>query len=381
MKAGDKVLVRKPDNAAEYPGWVTSMDSYDGTIQEVEWVERYVALKTIKRMFNLKWLTPVVECKGKYYRVADESDIGSPIWVSDLEPEKILGDGRPLLTLSRIDRGNSHPFVAGCENWAYGMVEVNPESDEVEINSGEVKLTRLDTPPKARSKSLQTHLNGGVNCRTYEEKYALLEYLSQLGYKWYSGDEIHGFDWSRYHESGLVRASLSGVRHGYFDMDLPYFSTLEEYPYIMEKYAPAKTSEPRLEFKDGSSRVDCSTTCIPKLECSVDSYPRSAEKTSEAVNNPAVDAAKPQKESKMALLSLASKKVRGLVYGVLDWAFISPLKRTFKPVATITQFSICYLTIAAAGYFAYGLYQNPQSVVEWISEISPVEIRLKNTEE
>lgn len=83
----------------------------------------------------------------------------------------------------------------------------------------------------------------------------------------------------------------------------------------------------------------------------------------------------------MALFTLASKKVRSLAYGAIDWAFVSPLKRTFKPVATIAQFSICYLTLAAAGYFAYGLYQNPQSVVEWISEISPVEIRLKNTEE
>lgn len=88
-----------------------------------------------------------------------------------------------------------------------------------------------------------------------------------------------------------------------------------------------------------------------------------------------------KEETTMALLSLCIRNIRKVVWSVVAWAFVSPLKRTFKPVATIAQFSVCYLTLVAAGYFAYGLYQNPQSVVEWISELSPVEIRLKNSEE
>lgn len=87
-----------------------------------------------------------------------------------------------------------------------------------------------------------------------------------------------------------------------------------------------------------------------------------------------------KKENPMILapLSLASSAVRRSVWSVLDWAFFSPIRKTVKPVGTVAQFTICYATLAFVGYLAYSLYSDPQSMVSWISEMSPVEIKIKD---
>lgn len=587
MKVGDKVLVRKPVDLDEGPGWVSEMDKYDGTVQEIYETGKHIYTKSSEWKFLKKWLTPVFEHEGKYYRIADKADIGSQVTVSDQsEKVSILNNFNFRLTAITSEE---LPFIAGGESWKYALVQIKQE------------------PAVTSTKTLEEYLEDeGIWCETYEEKYALLSYLGDTGYEWNSGSKVHGYDWQKRQEYGDLRAKGKRLTQSKHKTNQIAFSTISKYDEIMKKYAPAAADTPvetpadtpaetpkeaemfvhqgkkyRLATKDdigkemlfsdyglynarkltlraikddlfvtggnlrwkyaffeipqkenesskseemlGSDVIPTEvnwdvpfskefmtvtynpatqvewdkpvTTCqkteetpLTKEETSVESKSQGMtyaapwwstgwmvsfdppnfgfsfdEKSSESekkmakpsmfvvntlirpsascplpvivnyldskgyrdlrgcplkfydegnsiriqrdkqvliyqspnntgrcvsefaeyeeIISPAAKAAKPQKESKMALFSLASKKVRGLAYGALDWAFISPLKRTFKPVATIAQFSICYLTLAAAGYFAYGLYQNPQSVVEWISEISPVEIRLKNTEE
>jgi hypothetical protein len=536
MKVGDKVLVRKPAKQ-ESPFWFSGMDKYDGTIQEVsEVVGNRIKIKSDALCFYLsKWLTPVIGHQGKYYRTAEKGDIGSQVMVSDYSKANALNLSCSL-TLQEINLAE-HPFEAGGEKWKYALVEVKEKlADESEKDD----MDKYPPPTEAIEKTLEGYLEDeGIWCDTYEEKYALLSYLGDRGYRWNSGKTIHEYNWKRTQESGEVWAEGKRLLHQGSRKNHISFSTFPEYAEIMAKYGFTKKAETPTEkstqtfaetlakhkgptwpmeapkggtitfnsavqveldnnptqyqkvleklqngafvthLAEGPLTIDETgvkyqkKVCYNGIDCWVTSGGQAIQydplkfsyisdgKSSESekkmtkpsmfvvntlirpsescplplivnyldskgytdpgggplgysgnliciqrnkkatiltitsrsgryisefaeyeeIISPAANAAKPQKENKMALFSLASKKVRSLAYGALNWAFISPLKRTFKPVATIAQFSVCYLTLAAAGYFAYGLYQNPQSVVEWISELSPVEIRLKNSEE
>ena len=93
---------------------------------------------------------------------------------------------------------------------------------------------------------------------------------------------------------------------------------------------------------------------------------------------PAEKSAKtPKKESKMALLSFASKTVRNAAWSVVDWAIVTPTKNTCRPVVKITQYALCYTILATVAYSGWSLYQNPNWVFEKVTQLSPIEIRFK----
>jgi hypothetical protein len=88
-----------------------------------------------------------------------------------------------------------------------------------------------------------------------------------------------------------------------------------------------------------------------------------------------------KENSMLAPLVFVSSAVRRAAWSALDWAFVSPIKKTVKPVGTVAQFTICYTTLALIGYLAYSAYSDPTAMVSWISELSPVEIRFKQPQE
>lgn len=86
-----------------------------------------------------------------------------------------------------------------------------------------------------------------------------------------------------------------------------------------------------------------------------------------------------QEKTKMLLpFAFAASVARKAAWSVFDWAFVSPVKKTLSPVNTLLQFAVCYGTIAAVVYLGYRGYSDPQAVLSWISDMSPIEIRIKD---
>jgi hypothetical protein len=57
---GQRVLVKKPNNLNEYPGWNRQMNKFDNTIQVILYKkEEHVYLKNIAWVFSYNWLTPL----------------------------------------------------------------------------------------------------------------------------------------------------------------------------------------------------------------------------------------------------------------------------------------------------------------------------------
>jgi len=107
--------------------------------------------------------------------------------------------------------------------------------------------------------------------------------------------------------------------------------------------------------------------------------PQVLEKVNSAIGSVSSPAKK--EDSMLAPLVFVSSAVRRAAWSALDWAFVSPIKKTVKPVGTVAQFTICYTTLALIGYLAYSAYSDPTAMVSWISDLSPVEIRFKQPQE
>lgn len=86
-----------------------------------------------------------------------------------------------------------------------------------------------------------------------------------------------------------------------------------------------------------------------------------------------------KEEKKMALLSLCSRGVRNAVWSAVDWVFVTPIKNTIGPVTKVTQYGLCYALIGAAVYAGYSAYSNPQMVFDYLVDVSPVEIKFKDS--
>jgi len=70
FEVGESVLVIRPKNTDAYPSWISNMDKYDKTVQEVNQSQREglsYLLKGVPYAFSCDWLYPVGELTEAIY--------------------------------------------------------------------------------------------------------------------------------------------------------------------------------------------------------------------------------------------------------------------------------------------------------------------------
>lgn len=400
LKSGQKVLITKP-KVLEQEGqltWISpNMDHLDGSIQTMGTVGANSSYVSDWWLGN-KWLTPLVETNGRYFRKATKDDIGKQCYFTDNTKEEhvkvSLVDGRDQYTLDEI---NSTGRVRDCDGvpWAAAYVEVFDKKP----------LDKEETPVKVEEKQEETK-QGDQKVREFKVGQKVRIHrpdnvVAGPGWNIAMNDLVGGvYPIQKVWDSGRLK-----IQDWSF---LPSWVTLVEDLTESQddvKVVPTKVEDSKETFEvkfNGQSLGDTTeeptygvpthfrdpnVTHNPQLltwtfqeskPFPKQTYHISKEILEDTIN-PAEKSAKPPKKERpvMALLAFASKTVRNASWSLLDWMLITPTKNTLRPVGKLVQYGTCYALIGTMVYCGWSLYQNPSWVFEKVSEMSPITIQFK----
>jgi hypothetical protein len=228
-------------------------------------------------------------------------------------------------------------------------------------------------------------------CATVGEWDRLMQYAEKAGLVWASGQKVSKR--SAFISSGTgitfdIRKSdkLAVYETNLYDPDLWYIR-LSDWEAGRKTFSIAGIDSPeKIDIMDTTdvtntqlTSTDAKTLTEDYFTCVTHSTQPFCYFVEDLLDTSPVSPAKKEK-SMLAPFVFVSSAVRRASWSVFDWAFVSPLKKTVKPVGTVAQFTICYTTLAFLGYLSYSAYNDPQAVLTWISDLSPIEVKFKDAE-
>jgi hypothetical protein len=353
FEAGQKVLITKPSELSKEGRltWIESMNPIDGRIFQLR---EPIDGKTVHLggwWLDTSWLTPLVESGGRYLRKATKDDMESDGTEWEFAYVEVFDK-------SPIDKEEKSVKVEESKE---------PKQEETKVSKFKVgQKVRMTKPERDQSPFWVSDMN------KFDGKVGTVTSVNPgSGNCHINGYNFHK-DWLTLVEDLTDSQEDVEVTTAMHIPPNQYGLTAWKLPGRGNKVmAGVKTLNPCSESRALNHWGESSYTKVDTT------YKITPDMLKDPINPAEKSAKPPKKESKMALVSLLSSKVRGLLWSVIDWSIVAPTKNTLRPVVKITQYALCYSILATVVYSGWSLYQNPSWVFEKVSEMSPITIQFK----